>query len=152
MGKKQLIAPVEIRREIFEQLHMNRIAGHFDRDRIISAIKKRFYWPEMSSEIARWCKNCDLCARCKPGPGKGHAPLTQSKINFPLERIAIDIVGPLPITRDGIEYIIVVGDYFSKWKEAYDAPNHTALTVADLLLTVYLSIRVSTYYTYGPRS
>ena len=125
---------------------MNRIAGHFDRDRIISAIKKRFYWPEMSSEIARWCKNCDLCARCKPGPGKGHAPLTQSKINFPLERIAIDIVGPLPITRDGNEYIIVVRDYFSKWKALYAAPNHTALTVADLLLSLFVDSGVHLLY------
>ena len=92
----------------------------------------------MSNAVARWCKSCDLCARCKPGPGQGRAPLTGSEISFPLERIAIDIVGPLPITRDGNEYIIVIGDYFSKWKEAYPAPNHTAQTVADLLLTQFI--------------
>ena len=134
----QLVAPSEIRQTIFEQLHKNRIAGHFGRDRTLAAVKKRFYWPEMSSDVARWCKNCDLCARCKPGPGQGRAPLTQSEVSFPLERIAIDIVGPLPITRDGNEYIIKIGDYFTKWKEAYASPNHTAQTVADLLLTQFI--------------
>ena len=49
--------------------------------------------------------------------------------------MAVDIVGPLPITRHGNEYIMVVGDYFTKWKEAFAIPNHTALTVADKLVS-----------------
>ena len=56
----------------------------------------------------------------------------------PLDSIGIGIVGPLPITKNGNEYnnIIVLGDYFfSKWKEAYPVPNHTAMTVADKVIT-----------------
>ena len=33
------------------------------------------------------------------------------------ERIAIDIAGPFPVTDDGNQYIMVVGDYFTKWVE-----------------------------------
>lgn len=47
---------------------------------------------------------------------------------------SVDIVGPLPMSRHGNEYIIVVGEYFTKWQEAFPVPNHTALTVADKLV------------------
>ena len=32
----------------------------------------------------------------------------------PLQRIAIDILGPLPLTERGNKYVLVVGDYFTK--------------------------------------
>ena len=97
----------------------------------INSIRNRFYWPRINEDVKHLCAKCEICARCKPGPGLGRSPLRQSQCGAPLERIGIDIVGPLPIKENNIEYIIVVGDYFSKWKEAYAVPNHTALTVAD---------------------
>ena len=63
--------------------------------------------------------------------GQRRAKLNQQPVGVPLERVVIDIVGPLPVTYDGIEYIMVLCDYFSKWVEAYAIPNHTAQTVAD---------------------
>ena len=56
----------------------------------------------------------------------------------PLECIAIDIMGPLPVTEKGNQYIMVVGDYFSKWTEAYPLPDHTAQTVADTLVCEFI--------------
>ena len=47
------------------------------------------------------------------------APLVSSCLGYPFERIAIDIMAPLPVTVSGNKYILVVGDYFTKWKEAY---------------------------------
>ncbi|XP_033758002.1 uncharacterized protein LOC117340349 [Pecten maximus] len=47
-------------------------------------------------------------------------------------------MGGLPTTANGNNYIIVVSDYFSKWTEAYAVPNHTALTVADKLVTEFI--------------
>ena len=46
----------------------------------------------------------------------------------------MDIMGPLPKTNDGNLYIMVVGDYFCKWTQAYSLKNHTAQTVADVLV------------------
>lgn len=48
-------------------------------------------------------------------------------------------MGGLHKTNNGNEYIIVVGDYFSKWKEAYAVSDHTALTVADKLATEFIT-------------
>ncbi|VDI80182.1 Hypothetical predicted protein [Mytilus galloprovincialis] len=80
---------------------------------------------------------CNLCARCKRGPGIGKTPLQQSLVGSPFDRIGIDIVGPCPITQDGNEYMIVVQDYFTKWTEVYPVVRHNALTVADKLATKF---------------
>ena len=130
-----MVAPRHIRSQIFHELHENKTAGHLGRDR---TIKRRVYRPGMSSDIKSWCRECDICARAKTGPGFGKSPLHQSVVGAPLDRIGIDILGPLPRTSNGNEYIIVLCDYFSKWAEAYAVPNHTALTVADKIVNEFI--------------
>jgi hypothetical protein len=51
-----------------------------------------------------------------------------------MERIAIDIMGPLPVSKNGNQYLLVTMDYFSKWPEVYPLPNQEARTVATVLV------------------
>lgn len=129
-----LVVPKELRNKIMKELHNSRISGHLGRDRTLESVKRRFYWPGMSSDVASWVKECSVCARAKRGPGLGRYPLQQSLVGFPLDRIGIDIVGPCPVTENGNEYLIVVSDYFTKWCEAFAVPNHNALTIVDKLV------------------
>lgn len=78
-----------------------------------------------------------MCARCKPGPGVGKSPLHQYQITSVNQCMVVDISGPWPMSDNGNEYIIVVGDYYTKYKEAYAVPDHTAMTVADKIVTEY---------------
>ena len=64
----------------------------------------------------------------------GHVP-----VGAPLERVVIDIMGPLPQTENGHENLLVVGDYFTKWAEAYPLQDHTVQTVADVLVEQFVS-------------
>lgn len=134
----QLVVPKPIRFEIMQNLHNNRISGHLGREKTLNKVRARFYWPGMTTDINRWCQTCGPCARTKAGPGKGKSPMNHCTVYGPLDCIAIDIMGPLPETDDGNQYIMVIGDYFTKWKEAYAIPNHTAMTVADKLVTEFI--------------
>ena len=134
----QIVVPKEIRKQIMMQLHNNRTAGHLGREKTLLKVRSRFYWPLMNDDIARWCQTCPTCSKGKPGPGIGRYSMQHITVTRPLECIAIDIMGPLPMTDDGNEYIMVIGDYFSKWKEAYALKNHTALSVADKLTTEFI--------------
>ena len=98
-------------------------------------IKRRFYWPNISDTVQRWCASCDMCAKCKPGPGVGKSPLKQIKVGRRFQFIALDIFGPLPLSENLMEYIVVIADYFTKSTEAFAIPNQTAQTVADKLVT-----------------
>ena len=44
------------------------------------------------------------------------------------------ILGPWPVTDQGNRYILVVGDYFTKWTEVYPLPNQEASTVASVFV------------------
>ncbi|CAC5378546.1 unnamed protein product [Mytilus coruscus] len=134
----QLVTPHAMRREIMHQLHNVRTAGHLGREKTLNRIKARFYWPGMTDDVSRWCQSCMSCQKRKPGPGLGKSPMQHCTVYGPMECIAIDILGPLPTTDDGNWYIMVVGDYFSKWSETYALRQHTAQTVADKLVTEFI--------------
>ncbi|MCG8096512.1 MAG: DDE-type integrase/transposase/recombinase [Candidatus Thiodiazotropha endolucinida] len=135
----QLVTPDVIQKVIFDHLHSHVTAGHLGRDRTLESIRRRFYWPGVREDVERWIKSCDTCARVKPGPGRGKAALQQFKVSAIMQCVAIDIFGPLPISENGNEYIIVLGEYFSKWVEAWAVPNHTAQTVADKLVCEFFT-------------
>ena len=44
--------------------------------------------------------------------------------------MAVDLLGPLPESNSGNSYVMVVGDYFTRWMEALPIPNQEAQTVA----------------------
>ena len=131
---RQLVAPKEVRQDILHQLHNVRSAGHLGTKRVYSRLRQRFFWPHMKNDVKMWCRYCIKCAQRKPGPGRGRALMKSIPVGRPFERLAVDIMGPLTRTRHGNEYIMVVGDYFSKWVEAFAIPDHTAQTVADKLV------------------
>eukprot|EP00731_Ephydatia_muelleri_P028382 Em0020g26a len=74
----------------------------------------------------------------KPPPAKLRAPLQLDPAVRPLQRVAMDIMGPLPETSRGNKYILVIADYFTKWSEAYPIPNMEAITVAKCLVNEFI--------------
>ena len=135
---KQLILPKSLRTEVLQQLHDTQTAGHLGVAKTLSRVRERFYWVQCRRDVQEWCRNCDLCAQ-KRGPQKKiKAPMAQYNTGSPMERIAIDVLGPLPITETGNKYILIVADYFTKWVEAYPMPNQEATTVAELLVKQFI--------------
>ena len=51
-----------------------------------------------------------------------------------MQIVAVDILGPLPESEAGNSYILVAGDYFTKWMEAYAIPNQETATIAKKLV------------------
>ena len=135
---KQLILPKSLRTEVLQQLHDTQTAGHLGVAKTLNRVRERFYWVQCRRDVQEWCRNCDLCAQ-KQGPQKKiKAPMAQYNTGSPMERIAIDVLGPQPITETGNKYILIVADYFMKWVEAYPMPNQEATTVAELLVIQFI--------------
>ena len=53
---------------------------------------------------------------------------------YPTQVMAVDLLGPLPESEKGNSYVMVVGDYYTRWMEALAIPNQEASTVAEKLV------------------
>ena len=49
----------------------------------------------------------------------------------------MDLIGPLPLTSRGNQYVLTMTCYFSKWVEAYPIPSKSATNVAQAIYAAY---------------
>lgn len=134
----QLVVPADLKKQVLTMVHDDSSGGHLATERTLVKAKARFYWPFMSSDIDLHCKSCDLCsARNNPAPA-AKAPMQRNQSSFPMQRLAMDIMGPLPKTQRGNSYIVVITDYFTKWVEAFAIPDMTARTIASALVDGFI--------------
>jgi len=53
-----------------------------------------------------------------------------------LKKMGMDLIGPLPKSKHGHVYALVMQDYFTKWPEAIPLKDAATKSVADVLLSV----------------
>ncbi|CAG2195151.1 unnamed protein product [Mytilus edulis] len=95
----QIVLPKALKKVVMEQLHNNITSGHLGIKKTLARVTNRFYWYGLRSDVEHWCKTCDICASKKAPQRKAKAPMKQYNVGAPLERVAIDIMGPLPQTE-----------------------------------------------------
>ena len=135
----QLVLPESLRGLALNQLHDQASSGHLGIRRTLARMRSRFYWVGCKSDVIVWCQSCEVCQRRKSPVRKFRGPMQQYNVGAPLERVALDILGPLPETYNGNRYILVISDYFSRWVEAFGMPDQEASTVADCLVQGFVS-------------
>ena len=130
----QIVVPTALRKEILSDLHEGVVGGHLGIDKTLARLKERYYWPGHFTDVRDWCANCGTCAARKSPSPKSKAPLQSVVTGYPLQMVAMDIVGPFPESQAGNTFVLVVADYFTRWTEAYALPNQEATTVAKKLV------------------
>ena len=132
--KWQVVVPLSLRRDVLRYAHDVKTAAHLGIRKTLSKVRPRFYWPGLQNDVKVYVGGCEQCSRKKnPNPTKV-APMEIVRSGFPMERIAFDILGPLPVTERGNKYILVISDYFTKWTESFAMPNMEAKTCAQILV------------------
>lgn len=134
----QIVLPEDLRQTAFEAHHSHTTASHCGVKKTLSALQSRYYWPGLTSAVHKLVARCHVCGSKKTWGKKRRSPLKQYVVGAPMERIAIDILGPLPETPRKNKFILVVSDYFTKWTESYPLPNQEATTVAEKLVNEFI--------------
>ena len=130
----QVVVPRSLVNKVLEALYCDKTAGHLGFEKTLTKVRSRFYWYGYQKDTEIFCKKCDRCAAGKSPPYTTNAPLQLDIPTYPWERIAMDIVGPLPKTDRNNRYILVISDYFTKWPEGFALPDHRAETIAEKLV------------------
>ena len=130
----QLVVPDSLKEEVMYGVHEGIGGGHLGVEKSVVKLKERFYWPGHYNDIKSWCANCRNCIARKTAPPHRRAPLQPVRVGYPMEMVAVDILGPFPKNESGNCYILVAEDYFTKWLEVWAIPNQEAKTIAQKFL------------------
>ena len=126
---KQLVLPRTLRELVFQSYHND--LGHQGRNRTLSLLKRRFFWPGMDAFVEENIKKCGRCIRRKISPTKA-AELVSITSSTPMELVCIDYLS-LEKSKGGHENILVITDHFSRYAQAIPTRNQTARTTARVL-------------------
>ncbi|CAG2199376.1 unnamed protein product [Mytilus edulis] len=134
----QLIVPNELKQEILEMLHDDVQSGHLGISKTTARVQNRFYWLGYKQDIIKHLQNCHVCNSRKQSPTRSRSRMKRYNVGVPLERVAMDLVGPFPLSYKGNKYALVVSDYFTKWAEGYPLPDMEAHTVVDSFIKNFI--------------
>lgn len=132
------IIPESLKISIIEMFHVPPEMGHMGIRKTKLAIKRRFFWDNMNTEIHNYVKSCIKCQQYKIENMKkkgllGDVPYA----NNVFETIFIDFCGPYPRSKLGNRFILVIVDQLSGWVEFFALPKATSRKTAKCLDEVF---------------
>ncbi|VDK47488.1 unnamed protein product [Taenia asiatica] len=123
-----LVVSGSLTQTVLQELHEQ--LRHVGEEKMVDASSKRCWWPSLTPDVLDFCRTCITCSSFKKPHSTAMAPLQPMPTGFPGERLGIDIMGTLPLTKRGNRYILVMVDYFTKAAEAEAMKSQDAETVA----------------------
>ena len=116
--------------QVLHVLHNSLSVSHLSVSRTLKAVRRRFYWHGMREDVENHIRRCGPCAEVNDPSKLRRAPLINIKSGHPLQRVAIDIVGPTPKSSLVHEWLLVVSNHFTKFAHAFPVRNTSAVTLA----------------------
>ena len=113
MVQARIVVPPneELKRTILHRYHDAPTAGHPGRDRTLNAVKRLFWWPDLTGWVTAYVQGCTSCQQNKPQNHPRRTPQfripTMTDI-LPFQTIGLDLITQLPPSRgaDAIQTIV----------------------------------------------
>ena len=94
----QFVVPVGLRTAVLHACHNDRLSGHLGFNKTYSKIKRRFWWPNLYTEVRNYVLGCIPCQRRKNPRQNLKGVLQPADVVRPWQRMSMDLLGPLPPT------------------------------------------------------
>ena len=134
-----LIVPDSLQAEVLHMNHDSRDSGHLGQRNTYLRSTKSFYWFRMNSSLYHYVKTCAKCNINKKPRRQCRAELGQYHVCAPMDRVMIDILGPLSKTPHGNTVILMLIDQFTKWIECFPLPDQSAELVAKTIVDEFFT-------------
>jgi len=128
---EQTMVPESLRKSTLRMHHEG--YGHMGASRMLETIRLRYFWSNMDKDINDHTGKCLDCKLRKTYQRRPEVPLMKyDDTARPLDRVHIDLTGPLPTTK-GLKhrYIMVIKDYLTKYVWFIPLKTKTAQEVAE---------------------
>ena len=139
---EQLVLPESCRHAVLHLAHAIPLAGHMGKRKTAQRLLQRFYWPSLYRDVAQLIRSCAEYQKVSPRGVKPAPLIPLPIIEVPFSRIAMDIVGPLPRSRVGNRFILVICDYATRYLEAIPLRSVDAEHVAEELVKLFTRVGV----------
>ncbi|XP_010496006.1 PREDICTED: uncharacterized protein LOC104773139 [Camelina sativa] len=80
--------------------------------------RQGYFWPTMVTDCENYSRACEKCQKHAPSIHQPTELLSSVSAPYPFMRWSMDIIGPLHRGPGGVQYVLALTDYFSKWVEA----------------------------------
>ena len=130
----QTVLPELYHHVVYVELHQK--MGHLGLERVLDLARRRFFWPNMSSDIDYFIKKKCSCVISKKPNTPERAPLVPIHATHPFEMLSIDY---LKVDRcQGFEYILLVTDHFTRFSQAYATRKNSSRAAADKIFNNFI--------------
>ncbi|CAC5361765.1 unnamed protein product [Mytilus coruscus] len=133
-----LLVPAVLKKEIIFSCHDTAYSGHFGIKKSVRKMKNYFTWYQMTKDVRIHIENYVICTRSKDRR-KSKAGLVDYRVGYPLDRVSIDVIGPLSKTQRRNKYLLVIEDNFNRWMQVYPLSHQKAEIVAHTLVMEFMT-------------
>jgi len=126
----QLFIQESLREHVLTLEHHATVSAHPGMNRMYYAMRRRYYWPSMVTDIYNTITKCTTCAQNRLSLRRRTSPLTLFPARESLTDLSVDIFGPIPATKAGNRFILFITDRFSKLTKCVALRRITAISVA----------------------
>ena len=124
----QLVLPQQLIEKALTGCHDQ--VGHLGRDRTLSLLRERFYWPSLYKDAI---DHLDSCRKCKLRKSRvPRAELVPIQASRPLELVHLDYLCLEPC-KGQVENVLVITDHFTRYAQAFPTKSQTAKVTAKVL-------------------
>lgn len=128
------VVPLDHRQRLMAENHDSPLGAHLGIEKTYKRLRLRFYWPKMFKDVEDYVSKCSTCKAFKhpnqATPGLFGNPKACRR---PFQCISVDLVGPLPRSRQQHEYLLVVVCCFTKYVMLFPLRRATGKVVAQRL-------------------
>lgn len=129
-----LVVPTSLRKSVLLAAHDG--LGHGGVNATRSLINKHFTWPNLKDDVRKYVQSCQVCQKCNKSGGT-RVPLCEPELIVErFEKLAIDIVGPLPKSKRHFRYILTCMDMATSFPFAVPLRTYTSEDTAEALLSI----------------
>lgn len=126
----EIVQDEETKKLILNDYHMLPTGGHAGCNRMYKNMKKLYLWSGMDKDVQQYVKRCDSCQRFKHSLLPKEEMIITSTATEALDKIYLDLVGPIMSDEDEFRYILTIQCELSKYILAIPLKNKESTTVA----------------------